>query len=81
MDGYIQIGSTALRDPATGDFLPSVPLYIRAEDREKVTIPVICGEDLARKLADKFKEYKKAERAEKKKAGKKSGEGLKGGAT
>ena len=28
---YIQIGVTALRDPATGDFLPAVPLYIRAE--------------------------------------------------
>lgn len=31
-DGYIQIGVTALRDPATGGFLPSVPLYIRATD-------------------------------------------------
>ena len=30
---YIQIGVTALRDPATGDFLPAVPLYIKAEGR------------------------------------------------
>lgn len=29
---YIQIGVTALRDPATGDFLPSVPLYIKADE-------------------------------------------------
>ena len=29
---FIQIGVTALRDPATGDFLPAVPLYIKAED-------------------------------------------------
>ena len=28
---YIQVGFTALRDPATGDFLPAVPLYIKAE--------------------------------------------------
>ena len=70
MDGYIQIGTTALRDPGTGDFLPAVPLYIRAEDRELVQVPVICGEDLARTLAEKFKAYKQAEKAEKKKAGK-----------
>ena len=29
---YIQVGVTALRDPATGEFLPAVPLYIKAED-------------------------------------------------
>ena len=28
---YIQVGYTALRDPATGDFLPVVPLYIKAD--------------------------------------------------
>lgn len=27
MDGFIQIGVTAARDPATGAFLPAVPLY------------------------------------------------------
>lgn len=31
-DKYIQIGVTALRDHATGNFLPAVPLYIKAED-------------------------------------------------
>lgn len=29
---YIQIGVTAMRDPLTGGFLPSIPLYVRAED-------------------------------------------------
>lgn len=29
---YIQVGVTAMRDPATGEFLPAVPLYIKAED-------------------------------------------------
>ena len=32
MDGFIQIGVTAARDPATGAFLPAVPLYIEATD-------------------------------------------------
>lgn len=27
---FIQVGFTALRDPATGDHLPPVPLYIEA---------------------------------------------------
>lgn len=31
-DKYIQIGFTALRNPATGDYLPAVPLYIKAEN-------------------------------------------------
>ena len=40
---FIQVGVTALRDPATGDFLPAVPLYIKAE----------CGaEEAEQKLID-----------------------------
>ena len=35
MDGFIQIGVTAARDPATGAFLPAVPLYIEATDAAK----------------------------------------------
>lgn len=31
-DKYIQVGFTALRDPVTCDYLPAVPLYIKAED-------------------------------------------------
>ena len=29
---FIQIGVTAARDPLTGDYLPSVPLYIEQTD-------------------------------------------------
>lgn len=31
-EDYIQIGYTALRDPASGEYLPAVPLYIKASD-------------------------------------------------
>lgn len=31
-DKFIEVGVTALRDPATGGYLPAVPLYIKAED-------------------------------------------------
>lgn len=62
MSGYIQIGSTAMRDPASGEFLPSVPLFIRAEDRQQCEAPVIDGDALARSLAEKIREYKRLER-------------------
>ena len=62
MSEYIQIGSTALRDPVTGDFLPAVPLYIRAEDREACEAAVIDGDALQKELAKKFAAYKEAER-------------------
>ena len=66
MSEYIQVGVTAMRDPITGDFLPSVPLYIRAEDQENVEPPII--DDAAfRMLADKWKQYVQASRREKKK--------------
>ena len=32
-DQYIEVGMTALRTPATGDFEEPVPLFIRASDR------------------------------------------------
>lgn len=56
---YVQIGVTALRDPKTGDFLPSVPLYIRAQDRKKVSVPLFSGDEteLAKMLAGKMKQY------------------------
>ena len=62
MSEYIQIGSTALRDPVTGDFLPAVPLYIRAEDREACEAAVIEGDTLQKSLADKYAAYRKTER-------------------
>lgn len=66
MSEYIHVGVMAMRDPITGDFLPSVPLYVRAEDQEKVEAPVF--DDAAiRMLADKWKQYVQASRREKKK--------------
>ena len=67
MGEFIQIGMTALRDPATGDFLPSVPLYIRAEDREKCEPKVLInGDAFPRAMAEKFAAYKREDRKEKK---------------
>lgn len=56
---FIQVGVTALRDPATGDFLPAVPLYIKAEDgaeeaEEKLT------RDIGKLLAERMRRYKEA---------------------
>jgi len=54
-DGYIQVGVTAMRDE-NGDFLPAVPLFIRADDS------AIAGEeqlikDLAKLVAHRMKAY------------------------
>lgn len=68
MDGFVEVGSTAMRDPVTGDFLPAVPLYIRAEDREKCRTPVIDGGELMKALAGKIGAYKKAKKKAKKEA-------------
>lgn len=66
MGDYIQIGQTALRDPITGDFLPAVPIYVRAEDQGQVA-EVLNG-DLKALFAGKMAQY----RREKAKAEKKS---------
>ena len=54
---YIQVGETALRDPVTGEFLPSVPLYVQAEggaeEAEKGLI-----DDIGALLAHKMKAYR-----------------------
>ena len=53
---YIQIGMTALRDPATGGFLPSVPLYIEAtEEAEEAEAAMV--KDIGRVFAGKMKQY------------------------
>ena len=65
MGEFIQIGMTALRDPATGDFLPSVPLYIREEDRSAAAEPLEY--DLKKLFAGKMEEYMRAQREERKK--------------
>lgn len=53
---YIQVGVTALRDPMTGDFLPSVPMYIEATD-EAVVAENGLLDNIGGVLAQKFKEY------------------------
>lgn len=53
---YIQIGYTALRDPKTGDYLPAVPLYIKAEgDAGEAEQKVI--DDIGNLLAQRMKQY------------------------
>ena len=52
----IQIGSYAPRDPATGDFLPSVPLYIEATERAQ-TSEAVLHREIAHILAGKMRQY------------------------
>lgn len=53
---YIQIGVTALRNPATGEYLPAVPLYIKAEgDAPEAEEKLI--EDVGNLLAHRIKAY------------------------
>ena len=54
---YIQVGVTALRDPATGDFLPAVPLYIKAEDGAEEAEEKLI-EDIGKLLAERIRRYK-----------------------
>ena len=53
---FIQIGITALRDPATGDFLPAVPLYIEATE-ETTEAETAMINDIGRVFAAKMKQY------------------------
>jgi hypothetical protein len=55
-DGYIQIGVTALRDPATGGFLPAVPLFIKATP-DATEAENVMLQDAARTFAGCFKKY------------------------
>lgn len=53
---FIQVGVTALRDPATGKFLPAVPLYVKTEeDAPKAEESLI--EDIGHLLAMRMKQY------------------------
>lgn len=55
-DQYIEVGMTALRNPATGDFEEPVPLFIRASDRaEAAEQKMIDG--IGSVLADIMKRY------------------------
>lgn len=54
---FIEVGCTALRDPKTGEFLPAVPIYIKAEagaeEAEKSLI-----EDLGKLFAERMRRYR-----------------------
>lgn len=58
-DKYIQVGVTALRDPATGEFLPAVPLYIKAEDGAEEAEEKLI-EDIGKLMAERIRRYKAA---------------------
>ena len=54
---FIQVGFTALRDPATGDFLPAVPLYIKAEDAGEGAEEDMIR-DFAKLAAERIRRYR-----------------------
>ena len=54
---YIQVGVTALRNPATGEFLPAVPLYIKAEDGAEEAEEKLIN-DLGKLFAQRIRAYK-----------------------
>ena len=56
MAKYVQIGVMASRDPVTGAFLPSVPIYVEAtEEQAKAEEAVML--DVAKIFAQRMKRY------------------------
>ena len=55
--GYIQVGYTALRDPATGGYLPAVPLFIREDDSAAAAEQKVA-EDIGALLAQRMRAYR-----------------------
>jgi hypothetical protein len=56
---FIQVGITALRDPATVEFLPAVPLYIKTEDGAEESAAGLT-QDIGKLLAERMRRYKEA---------------------
>lgn len=56
MQKFIQVGFTALRDPATGGFLPAVPLYIEATEEATAAEDAMI-QDIGKVFAEKMKQY------------------------
>lgn len=52
----VQVGSFALRDPVTREFLPAVPLYIERTERAAESEAVLL-KDIAHIFADKARQY------------------------
>lgn len=72
----VQIGVAALRSPS-GDFLPSIPLYITAEDAGEINPTTgrtvqedLALTDVAKVFADKFKIYAEGNKKRKPRASK-----------
>ena len=53
---FIQVGFTALRDPASGGYLPAVPLYRKAEDGAEEAEQGLI-DDIGNLLARRMKAY------------------------
>ena len=53
---YIQVGFTAMRDPADGSFMPAVPLYIEADQSASAGEENLIN-DLGALLAQRMKRY------------------------
>ena len=53
---YIQVGFTALRDPATGGYLPAVPLFIEGTP-EAIAGQEALTQDVVRLFAHRLKAY------------------------
>ncbi len=77
MEKFVQVGVFALRSPQ-GEFLPSVPLYIKATDAVKTSessgLSVAeeiteTSRDVARLFAEKHKQYIEGVNSEKRKQG------------
>ena len=56
MQKFIQIGTTAARDPKTGEFLKAVPLYEEATPELQQT-ETAAFEDVGKLFAGKMKQY------------------------
>lgn len=56
MEGYIQVGVTALRDPVTREYLPAVPLYVKADESTEAEQMQLC-QDIGQLLAHRMRDY------------------------
>ncbi|EQB20068.1 hypothetical protein UNSWDHB_2654 [Dehalobacter sp. UNSWDHB] len=56
MQKFIQIGTTAARDPKTGEFLKAVPIYKEAT-QDLTQAETAAFEDVGRLFAGKMKQY------------------------
>ncbi|MBC8531990.1 hypothetical protein [Gehongia tenuis] len=53
---FIQIGVTAARDPKTGEFLPAVPIYVKATE-ELAQGEEKLHQNIGKLLAEKMRQY------------------------